>query len=97
VSLPVAGNTNILAPQKEKRRRPKKKNRNSKSDGPATDKPEGGDGRVYMQDSSAVQKGGRYNGKGTVGEDEVIKLTPAELVVAMEVSRLWKGRSERGM
>jgi len=44
-----------------------------------------------------VQKGRKYKCKGTVGEGEVMKLAPDGLVAAMGTSRLWKGRSERGM
>jgi hypothetical protein len=90
----ASGNTNPLASRKKKRRRPKKRNRNSRGEGPATDKAEVGDG----QDSSAVQKGGWYKGKGTVeGGEVMMKLAPEESAAAMEDSRLWQERSDRGM
>lgn len=67
--------------KKKKRRRPKK-NKNYKGDDTAMDKTVVGDG----QDSSGVHK--ENSGKGTVEEDDAMKLSSEELVAAVEAVQL---------
>lgn len=87
VSKSTGGKASNPAPQKkkkQKRRRPKKKKKSSMGE----DSVAGEAGEVHDEVSVA--------GGSTVQEGEARKLSPVELVAAMELLQLWKERSRAG-
>ncbi len=85
-----------LTPRKKKRRRPKKKNKKSTTKAPQGDIMAVRDAQeVDLQQSPERQKQEKDTSKGKIEEEEVVKLSPEELVAAMELLNSWKASGGR--